>query len=157
MEGITKENLIRYITEKEGISEAELAKRISFKPSKAAESIPIEAFNTNLSPLEAASRFMKDSLGKRIGQISEILGKHPSAVSFAYKSSLKKKFSLKHSEYSIPLDFFRKNRKLSVLEAAAAFLRSKSLSIAEISRILKRSPKTIWTLNKRAEKKGWSL
>ena len=54
---------------------------------------------------------------------------------------------------AIPSSIF-KNRKLSVLEAITVYLRDKkSMTYAEIARLLNRNDRTVWTSYQRAKKK----
>jgi DNA-binding CsgD family transcriptional regulator len=67
----------------------------------------------------------------------------------------KKNFStvLKRAKTFVVNTQIFKDSKLSVLENISYALKEKSLNLTEISSILNKSPKTIWTVLSRAEKK----
>lgn len=126
---------------------------IEFIKSREEEGIPISVFNTGLAPLEAATRYLKDKLNKRVNEIARILNKNPSSISNAYKNSKNKKFSPKKAELAIPLLEFKKNPNLSILEVIVRYLRSRGMRFTEIAKLLGRNPKTVWTAYDRGVKK----
>ena len=56
-------------------------------------------------------------------------------------------------EYAIPLSEFEKFKELSILEVVVNYLKNAGLKLSEISILLKRDIRTIWTLKKRAQLK----
>jgi len=117
-------------------------------------SIPLTIFTTKLSPLESITRYLKEELHKGINQIAKMLGKKTSAVSLAYKNAKKKTFLIKETKIFIPLSEFEKYHGLSILEIIVQYLLKQHYKLTEIGKIMKRSPKTIWTIKKRAEEKN---
>jgi hypothetical protein len=151
-EEISREDLIRYVLEKEGISEEELAEKLGKKPSVAGE-IPATIFSTSLSPLESITRYLKENLGKKLVEISRTLGKSPAALSPAYRKAVTKKFEIMETGLLIPLNEFEKNQDLSILEIVVSHLKKRGITLTQISELLKKDVRTIWTVNHRAELK----
>ena len=149
-ENIGKEELIRYLLEREGISEDELLSRFE---KKSAESVPATIFATSLSPLESITRYLKENLGKKLVEISRTLGKSPAALSPAYKKAVTKKFEVRETELLIPLSEFEQNMDLSILEIAVNHLKNRGMRFTEIAALLEKDVRTVWTVYKRAEKK----
>lgn len=149
---ITKEDLIRYILSKEQITREELIKKITQKENK--ELIPITIFATRLSPLEAITRYIKEKLKLRTSEIARKLNKNSSTISTSYKKSKTKRFHYSQTNIYIPISEFQNNPKLSILEIVVKYLRKQHLRITDIAKLLKKSPKTIWTIKKRGELKS---
>lgn len=150
LRSIKKEDLIRFILSREGISEDELIMLMSGQK----ETIPVSVFNAGLFPLEAITRYSREKLGKKISAIAKLLGKNASSISLAYKKSALKKFRFKEEGPFIPLSEFEKNPHLSVLENLVRYLKNNGLRFSEIARLLGRDVKTIWTVHSRAGKKS---
>ncbi|PIN86201.1 hypothetical protein COV19_05325 [Candidatus Woesearchaeota archaeon CG10_big_fil_rev_8_21_14_0_10_44_13] len=154
---IKKEDLVRFILAKEGISEDELISLMSKQKDDSfigAETIPISAFNAGLFPLEAATRYMKENLGKKISIIARVLGKNTSSISLAYRKASKKSFSFSEKGPFIPVSEFEKNSHLSILEVIVDYLRRKGLRFSDIARLSGRDVRTVWTVHQRARKKS---
>ncbi len=147
---ISKEDLVRFILDNKKISKEELLNLMQ----QSLEQVPLSIFTTKLHPLEAITRFMKEKARKRTNEIACILNKRPSSISEAYKNSRTKKFKIKKTGIFIPLSEFKSNPKLSILEVVVQYLRNKNLKFTEIAELLKRNPKTIWTVYNRAKKKN---
>ncbi len=142
IEEVTKEDLLNF------------KRLIDIIAEEKRNSIPLRIFTTKLSPLEAVTRYLKEELHFGINQIAKKLGKKASAVSLAYKNSKKKTFVIKQTKIFIPLSEFEKYHKLSILEIIVQYLIKQHYRLTEIAKLLKRSPKTIWTIKKRAEEKN---
>jgi len=145
----TREELVDYILSKEKEDKKALEKKEIIQE----ESFPATIFSLELSPLEAASRYLKDIKKKSINKIAKILSKHPSAISTAYKNSKEKNFDFKQSEIQIPLSIFSENKELSISEATSIFLIEKGMKIVQISFVLNKDQRTVWTFVDRAKKK----
>ena len=117
------------------------------------EKIPVTTFTTQLFPLEAAARYLKDNLQKTTTETARILNKKPPAVSAAYKKSQPKKFIIKKTDVYIPLAEFKDNPSFSILEIVVHHLKNKRLRFVDIAKLLGRNPKTIWTVYQRALEK----
>lgn len=165
---IPKEDLIRFILEHGQVSKKEL---LDLK-QQALEQVPLTIFTTKLSPLEAVTRFMREKTKKRTNEIASILNKRPSSISEAYRNLKAKKFRIKEfkikefrakgskikkTDIFIPLSEFQHHPKLSILEVVVNYLRKENFPFTKIAKLLKRNPKTIWTVYQRAKKKNASI
>ncbi len=128
----------------------ELYKRIIEEESK---KIPVSIFSGKLSPLESITKFLIENEKKSITEISKILGKEKSSISYSYKKSKTKKLILKKSEYDIPILFFTNNSNLSISEAITKYLHDKEISFSKISELLSVESRTVWTFYHRAKLK----
>lgn len=118
--------------------------------------IPILVFNKDLSSLETISKYMKENLGFNYKRIALLANRSEKTIWQAYSSSRKKfpgKFKTGKSRYHFPISILR-TRYYSILESIVVFLKeNNNLTYHDISVLLKRDDRTIWTVYKRAEKK----
>jgi len=120
--------------------------------------LPINIFNNDsLSSLETVTKYMKEELNYRFRDIALLLNRSQKTVWDAYDSSRKKmdsRFSLdKNIKFLIP-SFVFKDRSLSFLEALTEYLKDNlNLRYCQISSLLNRDPRTIWTVYYRAKNK----
>jgi hypothetical protein len=118
--------------------------------------IPLSVFNRRLSALETISKYLYENVGLEFKEICKLLNRNVKTIWQAYDFARKKerkKFEVKKSKYMFRADILA-NRKLSVLENIVVFLRENyDLKFSEIASLLARDTKTIWTINKRAERK----
>ena len=155
---VNVEDVLQILIDKGVISEKDIQKHIEKKQKKTnppnnKEKIPLTIFNSGLSPLESIVRYLKETKLQRTSSIAKLLSKTQSAISLAYKNSLQKEFSFKPTKYVIPINIFSQNKHLSILEAVVFYLKQNGKTLAEISEIIDRDPRTIWTLFDRAKKK----
>lgn len=127
------------------------------KPETQPEMIPVSIFdNTELSALEAITKYMKENLYFGSGKIAKLLNRNISTISSTYikaKKKLPAEFAIGDSKFFIPISEIS-TRKFSVLESIVKFLKEKcSLTNIQIAKLLKRDSKTIWTVYARARKK----
>lgn len=119
--------------------------------------VPSCIFNAELSSFETIVKFLKESYNLNFEEIAGLLCKRKQSVWRAYKSAVskfKKSFDVTNLYYPIPVDIF-KDSKLSTLETIVVFLKdSYNLSFSEISALLMRDQRTIWTVYHRAKKKN---
>jgi hypothetical protein len=152
-----KENALRILLDTLKVSREELLlmllKETDKKFVEAATQIPITIFATNLSPLESITRYLKDHLHKKTGEIAQILGKNHSSISLAYKKAAKKRFVFSETSTFIPLHEFEANKKFSISEIVAYYLRNKGLKFVKIAKLLDKDVRTVWTFYNRAEQK----
>ena len=117
--------------------------------------IPSSIFINPLSPLEAEVKYLKENLSFDYSKIADLLGRNKKTIWQAYKNAVKKfpgYIGAEETEYNIPVSVFK--TKLSILEAAAAYMKEKfNLSYHQIGELLHRNEKTIWTVYHRAQKK----
>ena len=118
--------------------------------------LPLSIFSTDLSPMEAVVKFLKEDLDKKISEIARILGKQPPAVWLAYNNSKikhKSRFSIIPSRYDIPIEKLSSGN-LSLLEIISSYLIDEhKLSFRDAGKILNRNERTVWTAYHRAKKK----
>jgi hypothetical protein len=143
--------LIREISKKHEVSIEEIL--VSLKEEKQTDEIPISLFYNDAGYLELISVYSKDILKYNFAKIASILNRDQRTIWTSYNKCRKKISQLKieKTKTTIPLNVFS-NRKFSTFENMVLFL-SKNRSIMEISTILKKDYKTIWTALSRAGKK----
>jgi hypothetical protein len=120
--------------------------------------IPLSIFQNKLPPLETLVRYLKDILGLNFSYIAKILNRNETTIWTTYNNSVKKLDSISvdmTASYKVmfsPLSIFS-DRRLSVLESLCQYLFKNNLSYQEISTIVNRNQKTVWTVVSRAKKK----
>ena len=114
--------------------------------------VPLSIFINN-SPLESLVKYLKESLGLRLNEISRLLNRDERTIWITYNNSKKIiKLDLS-SKIKVDVVIFS-DRKFSVLENLVYYLvKEENYSLSEISKLISRNYKTIWTLCRRAEKK----
>tara|TARA_Y100000310_G_scaffold287052_1_gene311702 strand:+ start:51 stop:548 length:498 start_codon:yes stop_codon:yes gene_type:complete len=118
--------------------------------------VPLSIFNEKNSSLEAITRYLKDILHLSYSEIAKETGRDERNIWHTYDRAVKKnpkKITPKISKYYLPISIL-KNKKLSVLETIIVYLKDNlKLSFSEISKVMKRNYRTIWTVYQRANKK----
>ncbi len=124
---------------------------------KKEDQVPISIFSEELSPFESIVKYLIQEKNFSYSECGRILNKDRQVIWTTFKRTEKKshkKFSSLVSKYSIPISELNSETK-SMAEIIVFYLKNThSLKLTEIARLLKRSQKTIWTLQNRAEKKG---
>jgi len=118
--------------------------------------IPLCVFSSELSCLETIVKYLKENLKLEFKEISVLLNRSVKTLWQAYHSSKKKyEHRLVADDFSstIPVSLF-KDRRLSVLENIVFYLKERGMKFSEIANVLKRDPRTIWTVYSRARKKA---
>ncbi len=120
--------------------------------------IPVSLFAASpLSSLEAITVYFRDNQSFSFMQMGKLLARNPIALSASYRAAKKKydkKIHVNHSKYFIPATIFQK-KELSVLENIVFYLKHEyRLTNAQISQLLKKDQRTIWTVLSRAKDKG---
>jgi len=138
--------------EKEGITREEAISIIR----KEAKSLPVTIFNSELSPLQAAVKYLYENRGMRYHEISELLNRDHRTIWNTYRNAIRAYpgyFSIAETRYAIPLRIFS-DRTLSFLEHICSYLlAAHSLSFHQIGVLLGKDDRTVWTVCKRAERK----
>lgn len=158
------EEVLEFLAKKYGISSRDTLHFIRTKQKDALRrmywNIPVSLFSaTSLSSLEAIAVYLHDNTGLSFAEMSKILGRHAAALHASYAVA-KKKFPsqiiISETEYFIPCALL-KERRYSVLETIVSYLKKEyHIKNKEISKLLNKDPRTIWTVLQRAAKKGWS-
>jgi hypothetical protein len=120
-----------------------------------AESFPLSIFSEKISSLEAIVKYFAEEKKYSYKKISKILNRNERTIWTTYQRAIKKIPGIldSSSEILIPAGVISE-RKLAVLESIVHFLRTeKKLSLHEISILLHRNERTIWTVDFRAKKK----
>ncbi|MEK6878783.1 MAG: hypothetical protein AABY22_04210, partial [Nanoarchaeota archaeon] len=112
------------------------------------ETIPITIFTKDLGALEALTKYMKENLNMSYHEIAQTLGRNDRTVWTAYnkaKSKHKDPLSVKQTSILIPIKIFN-NRKLTILESVVLHLHEKGMKYSEISQLLNRDQRNIYTI-----------
>ena len=119
--------------------------------------IPISIFNNDeLSCLETIVKYLKEKLKLRFHDIALLLNRDDRTIWATYSIACrkrKKSLPVKESEVYIPTIIFQ-DRRLSVLESIVAYLKdSFDLRYSQISILLNRDERNIWTVYDKFRKK----
>jgi hypothetical protein len=141
------------LAREEGLSHSRVVDSVLQKD----EVIPVSVFsNSQLGILEIAVKYLKDEKGYSLTDISGLLHRDTSTIWFAYRDATEKfpgKIAAKRG-FAVPVSVFT-DRGLGVLESIVVYLKDgKGLRLSEIALLLKRSPRTIWTVYHRARRKN---
>ena len=119
--------------------------------------VPIEIFGTELSPAEALVKYLKDYEHNTYSEIGKLLNRDQRGIWGAYDRATKKQtssFQVYPSELLIPIEIFQ-DREYPILEKLVVHLKDdQKLSVKRICEMLDKSKSTIWTVYKRAKRKG---
>ena len=117
--------------------------------------IPLNILRNN-SSLEAIVMYMKDILGMKFNRIAELLNRNQKSIWVTYANAKKKQIILdvnNDSQLNLPISIFV-SRNFSILETIVFYLRNNhNLSFNQISDLLGKNYRTIWTVHKRVSRK----
>ncbi len=117
--------------------------------------LPLSILKNN-SSLEVIVLYLKEISGLKFNQIAELLNRDQRTVWVTYANAKKKKIVLdlkNTSKLTLPINMFT-SRTFSVLETIVFYLRtSQNLTFNQISDLLGKNYRTVWTVYKRALKK----
>lgn len=122
--------------------------------------IPASVFKNELSPLENVVLYLDVKIGFNQIRIARLLKRDHTTI-WTTLENAKKKMGMRRyirfvseqsKEMMIPLKIFSE-RRLSVLENAAVYLRKLGLSYHETALVLGKDDRTIWTVVDRARRK----
>ena len=115
--------------------------------------IPISIFK-NSSPLESLVKYLKENIGLSLHEIASLLKRDERTIWTTYNNALNKNISLDaSSKVNVPVNIFE-DRKLSVFENLISYLiNEEHFEMNELSRLLNRDYKTVWTCYNRAKVK----
>ena len=153
---VFEELFTEFIKLKYNVTPDDLSFLLSGMESRKA-SIPISIFKTStLSSLEAIVKFLRENRNLSYNRIGMLLCRNPRTLAVTYNVSRRKMQaffddSIDNDNSRIPFTAF--TRRLSILECICVYLKSQGNSYAEISRMIDRDQRTVWTVCKRAEKK----
>ncbi len=116
---------------------------------------PVSIFVTELTPLEAIVKYLREEQGMRLVAIAAVLGRDQREVGVAYRRSrakMPRPLPAKPARLSFPVALLA-DRRLSPFEHLVRALREMDLSNVEIARLVRRDERTVWTVARRAERK----
>jgi predicted DNA-binding protein (UPF0251 family) len=118
-------------------------------------SIPLSIIRDN-SSLEAMVLYLKEILNMKFSYIAELLNRDQRTIWVTYTNAKKKKIKIdmdNNSQLTLPLSIFT-SRNFSILESIVFYLRTNyGLTFNQISDLLGKNYRTIWTVYKRALRK----
>ena len=123
---------------------------------KAETAVPVSIFaSEGLSPTEALVSYLKDECGMKFSEIAAHLLRDDRTVWSEYHLASKKEARLRISKDStaVPLSAFRDSR-LSAFETVVKYLRARGLSNVEVSRMMNKDPRNVYTVYSRAIRKA---
>jgi predicted DNA-binding protein (UPF0251 family) len=117
--------------------------------------VPVDIFSDRLGSFESIVKFLVENYNLSFSEISSLLDRSYSSIWNAYSSSKEKspsRFAPKLAR-SIPLSILR-NKEFGVLENIVAYLRDVcGMSYREISIVVARDERTVWTSYQKIKKK----
>lgn len=117
--------------------------------------IPATIFRKKISGLEIISKYLVENCNLTLKRIGDLLGRSNKNIWHAYDSSKKKmseEIKVDEALYLIPISVFK--NKFSVLENIVVYLKEEYLlNFKQISRLIERNERTVWTVYNRAKKK----
>lgn len=118
--------------------------------------IPVSVFTNKLTILEAIVKYLKEEKNLSLRNIADLLKRDERNIWHTYDKAKKKYPTQRKSVFSekfVPVSIFE-NRKLSAFENLVSYLKTDlGLRFSEISRLLGRDARTIWTIWNRTRKK----
>ena len=156
------DKVLLFLEKNYDLSQSDVLELIKNKQKKKKEHeatfIPVSLFAaTKLSSLEAIAVYLRENKLFSFAEMGQLLGRNPIALSASYRVAKKKHSKpiiVQQSTYFIPAVILQ-NKKLSVLENITFYLKAEyRLTNMQISQLLKKDPRTIWTVLDRAKNKG---
>ena len=119
--------------------------------------LPVSIFNNEeLGCLETIVKYLKGELNLKFHEIALLLNRNDRTIWATYNSATKKrkeKLPVKESKFLVPASIL-KDRNFSVLELIASYLKDNfNLRYSQISVLLNRDERNIWTVYNNARKK----
>jgi hypothetical protein len=116
--------------------------------------VPLTIYSEELTPLESTVKYLRENREMKFSEMGPMLGRDQKAVAITYRAAARKiKTVFRESETGVfvPASIFN-SRSLSAFEALVVHLR-KTHSIMEISKVLGKDYRTVWTIYSRATAK----
>ena len=130
------------------------SRAISIAESRKDVGIPVSIFNDKLGALESIVKYMREDLLLSYAAIAKMLHRNEGPIGVTYRRTLKKMHGKLDTSSDIMLQFsIFNNPNLSVLETICVSLLKQGKDWHEISRLMHRHDKTIWTVLDRARRK----
>lgn len=129
---------------KHGFSQEELIRIIQTET----DTIPATAFAQGLTPLETLTLYFDDTQLEALNRPKHTIA---AARTNAHKK-LPEGLEITESKHNVPLRIFG-HRELSPLENLCIYLKDQGLRNTDISKLIKKNPRTVWTAIHRAQQK----
>jgi len=155
-ESAVEELVFEYFEKKYSLSKKDLLKILKDRRD-VDNSIPLSILRTfKLSSLESIVKFLRENRELSYVVIGKLLSRNPKTLAVTYavaRRKMSEPFDDSTNEDIIRIPFIAFTRKLSILECICVYLKSQNHSYAEISRMINKDQRTIWTVCHRAESK----
>jgi len=119
--------------------------------------VPLSIFqDRRLTPLEAVIKYLREKRKLSYHSVASLLQRNVRDIYKTYAHAFDKSFLIEVKSVHtllVPVSIFA-NRKLSALENLVLYLKNLKLSYRQISVLLNRDERTIWTVYKRARQKN---
>jgi len=133
--------------------------------------LPSAIFTKKLGCLEAITKYMKDNLKMSYSEIANILNRNERTIWTAYKKAIEKEpetINLERTIMLLPIIKLEKillvfptsifeNKSLTTLESIIIYLKENGMKYSEISKLLNRDQRNIWTIHSKAINKKSKL
>lgn len=137
---------IEFLKQRYNLSDAQIREELY------GDKLPLAIFATSLTPLQAAAKYLSESLHKTPKEIATLLGRSTAEIEKFLAATKSHPALPTESQYKIPATLFA-DRTLSASEHIVAYLERDGLGISDIATLLKKAEQTIWTLHYRIAKK----
>jgi DNA-directed RNA polymerase specialized sigma24 family protein len=115
--------------------------------------VPVGLFNSELTPLQTAVKYLKENKNLSNKEISRIVRRDTKTIWITYNRARSKRLPrIRNASLFVPLSIFGEGQ-FSPMESLVLYLKQHGLNFSEISRLLGRDPRTIWTVHSRILKK----
>ena len=150
-------SLLESLKESYKLDASEILSLVEEKTISEETLIPISIFNNKeLSCLETIVKYLKEEFKLKFHKIALLLNRNDRTIWTTYNNALQKRkerLPVKESKFFIPISILT-DRKLSVLESIVSYLKDNfNLRYSEISILLTRDERNIWTIYNRYKKK----
>ncbi len=155
---ITSENLLESLDEslrnKYSLGVEELLSLAKKEEIRKEIKIPLAIFREKIGVAEVLCKYLKENLKLKFSEIARLTNRDERSIWVSYRNATKKKKERLDVEERmlIPISILS-DRRLSVLEAIVNYLKERGFRNSEISEILCRDQRNIYTLYSRARKK----
>jgi hypothetical protein len=128
-------------------------KRVHGQDTASQYTIPISVLSTNLSPLEATVKYLREEYNLNYRIIGKLLNRNERTIWYTYfksKDKYKGRFEILEHEISIPLSLFQ-DRSASILQHTVHHLKHEhGHHLYKISKILNKNRNSVWSAYNRA-------
>jgi DNA-binding CsgD family transcriptional regulator len=139
---------IEFLKQKHNLTDAQIREELF------GDKLPLAIFATQLTPLQAAAKYLSENLKRTPKDIATTLGRSTAEIEKFLAATTSEPPLPTTSRYSLPAALFA-DRNLSASEHIVAYLQKHhSLSVGEIAALLNKAEQTVWTLHYRIAKKG---